>query len=362
MKVRVVTDPDQLVALGPAWAELADAADVPVYAAPFWALTWWRHLGRGALAVRVVEDSAGLVAVLALHGRTRAGRELLRFFGDDFGAVSGTVVAPTQPEAGSVLWDELLSVPGRVVDLRRHRLSGPGLDALWRSPGRHWSAQVDNVCPVIAAAHPDEFLRGRGSRLRRVLTRAPKLAAADGLDVERAVHTDFGDVERLLPEMQTVWDAAEAAHPRTHFLAGAHRGFTLDLLRTSAEQGRLALCVTRIGGELAGCAFGYRVGRVWYYSGPRFHPDRQRYSPGHLTLQSLVEHALGAGDSLDLLLGGQDYKWQWSTGSYSVANVLAASSPGGLRTASAGLRGLEWAQGRAWRLRRRLQRSADGDT
>jgi starch synthase len=361
MKVRVLTEPDQLAAISSAWAELADAADGALHGAPLWAQTWWRHLGRGSLAMRVVEDAAGLVAVMPLHGRTRAGRELLRFFGDELGSLSGVVAAPDRPEAAALLWEDLLSVPDRVVDLRRHRLTGPGLDPLWRLPEAHWIATVSNVCPVISAGGVDDFIRSRGSRLRRVLTRAPKLAAADGVDVDRRVLTDFGDVERLLPELQALWDAAEAAHPRTHFLAGPLRSFSIDLLRTAGDEGRLAVSVTRVGETLAGSAFGYRVGNAWSYSGPRFHPAYQRYSPGHLTLLSLVEHVLGRGDRLDLLLGGQDYKWQWCTGSYSVADVLATHSARSLRTARVGLQSLEWAQTRAWRLRQRLGRAAPGD-
>lgn len=355
MDVEVVTSYEQLEQLRSEWTALADAADAPIHVTPFWALAWWRHLGRGSLRVSVVRDGGRLVAVLPLHGRVRAGYEVLRFVGDELGSTSCAVVSPRRPEAGAQLWEELLSQDRRVLDLRRHRLAGMGLDAPWRLAASHWQAAVSNVCPVIAGQEsaPD-FLAGRGSRLRRVLTRAPRLAVEDGCPPETFVVSDVAGVERLLPELLVLWDAAESANPRTHFLRPPYDAFTRDVLFEAAREGRLALTGVRLGGTLAGAAFGYRVGAMYHYSGPRFHPDFQRYAPGHLTLWELVQHALEDGNGLDLLLGGQDYKWQWATSSYSVADVLAAGSSRALAAARYGLRGVQWAQDHTWGLRRRL--------
>jgi CelD/BcsL family acetyltransferase involved in cellulose biosynthesis len=350
VKVRVVTDAQELASLATAWSELADAADAPIHATPFWALPWWRHRGRGHLRVSVVEGSAGIVALMPLHSRVRAGREVLRFLGDDLGSVSGAVVAPGHEDAAVALWEELAGGSDRRLDLRRHRLDGLGLQPLWQTAAVRWSAVVSNVCPVVSGSAPgkpetvEDYLSNRGSRLRRTLSRAPRLAADAGLEVRTELLTDLADVQRLMPELRALWDAAEADNPRTHFLAGDLAAFTDEVLAGAAQQGRLALPVTWIGPQLAGAAFGYRVGQTWSYSGPRFDPALQRYSPGHLTLRRLTEHVLGRGERLDLLLGGQDYKWQWATSSYDVADVLAAGSESGL----------QWAQLRAYRARQRL--------
>ena len=354
--VEVVTSYEQLDELRPEWTALADAADAPIHVTPFWALAWWRHLGRGDLRVWVARERGRVVAVLPLHSRVRGGYEVMRFFGDELGSTSCAVVAPGRPEAGAELWGELLAEPRRILDLRRHRLAGSGLDAPWRLGAAHWHAGVSNVCPVVAPGQAmSAFFEGRGSRLRRALSRAPRLAADDGLTVESFVLTDADDVRRLLPELLPLWDAAESANPRTHFLRPPYDAFTHDVLTEAATEQRLALTGLRLGGALAGAAFGYRVGRMYHYSGPRFDPQFQRYSPGHLTLQTLVEHALGAGAGLDLLLGGQDYKWQWANTSYSVADVLAAGSPRALTAARYGLRGVQWAQDRTWKVRSRLR-------
>jgi CelD/BcsL family acetyltransferase involved in cellulose biosynthesis len=357
MKVEIVTSLERLEELRPAWTDLADAADAPIHATPFWAIPWWRHHGRGALRVGVVHDSGGLGAVMTLHERARGGFRVARFFGDDLGSTSTAVVRPGAPEAGTKLWEELLSDRDRVLDLRRHRLFGAGLDALWRSGDQNWTAGVSNVCPVVASEGSfDSYLAGRGSRLRRVLTRAPKLALDDGYDVETFVCTTEDGVLGLFDELLPLWDAAEVANPRTHFLRPPYADFTREVLTGAAREQRLALVGTRISGSLAGAAFGYRVGSMYHYSGPRFHPDLQRYSPGHLTLRRLVEHAFANNCGLDLLLGGQEYKWQWASTSYSVADVLAAGSPRALRAARYGLRGVQWAQDHSWALRQRLRR------
>lgn len=351
--MRVADSLEELTDIRIAWARLADTTDAPLYAAPFWCVTWWRHLGRGSMAVRVVDDGDDIACVLPLHGRRRAGWEVLRSFGDDVGAVPAPAVAESNVAAAETLWAELLGSNRRAIDLHRMRLDPASEVALGRLTRGAWRTSEVDVCPVVIADDVDSYLATRDSRLRRVLKRAPRLAADDGHELRTTVSGDAADVERLLPELDRLWDAAEAAYPRTHFLRGAMRGFTLDLLRTAAEEDRLALVATHVGDTLAASAFGYRVGRCWYYSGPRFDPAFQRYAPGHLTLRGLVEHALGRGDRLDLLLGGQDYKLQWSTGSYPVRAFVGAASARQLAFASASLRGLDRAQLALWRLRHR---------
>jgi len=328
MAVQVLRSPSEMGDLPERWAALADTDGARHYAQPFWSLAWWRHLGHGELHVAVVESGGRLAALAPLYRRRRLGVDTLRFLGSDILGVSEVLVAPGQDTAGDELWAFLLDQPRCMLELRHHRLAGGGIDTLRRAENHAWKAQRGPASPVVDIAGSwDDYWRGRRKNFRREVERRHRVAERERLPVKVEVVVEPGDVEKRLQDVTAVFDAAERAQPKLHFLAGDYRPFTIDMLQWAAEESRLALFILYFDDRPAATAWTFRSGTRISAGGTRFDPAFGRLSPGHLLWRVMLEHAF-AGDFTEVDLGPGDmpYKREWSTGSYDTLEITASSS------------------------------------
>ncbi len=326
--VRLIESLSELEALSESWAALSDAAGARHYAQPFWCLAWWRHFGHGDIHVLAVESEERLLALAPLRRSHRFGIDVLTFPGRDLGPVMEIVVAPGEVQAAEELWVSLLGQHRWVLDLPNHPLDGNAVKVLRRMERSNCAVTLEATCPTVRTSSSwDEFLQGRDGNLRRKLRRADQAAEREGLPLRVEIGERPEDVNRLLPDVDRIYEVAEREQPRLHFLAGELRAFTVEILREAARASRLALVVLYAGEEPVATAFGFRSGDALCYSGPRFDPAYSRFSPGHLVLAALIEHAHRVGMAeVDLLLGDTRYKREWSTGSYETVRIEAASS------------------------------------
>ncbi len=326
--VRRVEALSELEALSESWAALSDAAGARHYAQPFWCLAWWRHFGHGDLHVVTVESEGRLLALAPLRRSHRFGIDVLTFPGRDLGPVMEIVVAPGEEQAAEELWMNLQGHGRWVLDLPNHRLGGSAVKVLRRMEGSNCAVTLEATCPTVQTSSSwDEFLKGRDGNLRRKLRRANQAAEREGLPLRVEIGERPEDVDRLLPDLDHIYEIAERAQPRLHFLAGELRAFTIEILQEAARAKRLALVVLYVDEQPVATAFGFRSGDALCYSGPRFDPAFSQLSPGHLVLAALIEHAHRIGVAeVDLLLGDTRYKREWSTGSYDTVRIEAASS------------------------------------
>jgi CelD/BcsL family acetyltransferase involved in cellulose biosynthesis len=328
MKVRVLTSLEELEQSRHSWDELADAAGARQFTRWSWCSPLWRHLGRGRLCVIVCEEDGLLVSLAPLHERQLMGLRFTRFLGHGFGTVSEILVAPGHDRAAAYVWDHLLASPNRFVELLEYEAGRGGLaalamrgDALTRVRGR-------DRCPVIElSGSADDYLRSRPKSLRRALRVAEQRLAEAGTKHHTEVVTTPERLDAVLPEVVSVYDLAEQATPRQHFLAGPLAAFTRELLHRSAEEARLRLFLSRVDGVpvsfdiafAAECRLSVWVGR--------FHPGFAHVSPGHLSQRAIVQRAGCEGlTEIDLLLGDHAYKRRWSTSEYETLEVTAAPS------------------------------------
>ena len=322
--MEVVRDANRLSALGPAWAELADAAGARAFARPAWCRAWWEALGRGELAVVTVRSGTDLVALAPFHVRRRAPMYPVRFLGHGLGAVSAPVVEPGATDAAARLWDAVLG-RRRVLDLIEFDERTESLTTLQDGP---WAVRIEprDICPVIRLSSDfDGYLASRSSDLRRILRRAHR--RLEGRRVEHTVEvaSDPDAVARLLPDVVRITDAAEAAKPRQHLFEGRWAGFTRTLLSSAAAVGDVHLFVGRVGGEPSAYAVLLRDGgglAMWLN---RHDPAFADVAPGHLLLHEMVRHGCGHGVThLDLLIGDDRYKRLWANDRYQTLTVTAA--------------------------------------
>ncbi len=341
-EVREVTEP---------WAALADAAGARHSMQPFWCLPWWSHIGKGELYVAVVESGGGLAALAPFYRRRRMGVDTLRFLGSNILGVGEVLVAPGQEAAGDELWDFLLTRPHSALDLCQHRLGGPGSDALRRTEGHRWRAELGPASPFVTVAGSwDDYWSGRRGKFRRELLRTEKLAERENMPVRVEVASEMGDIDKRLPDATRIFDVATRAQPRLNLLAGTFRSFTLDMFKRAAQEERLALFVLYLGDTPAATAFMLRSGETIGGGGLRFDHALGRFSPGQLMLRHVLTWVFASGCT-EFDFGPRDafYKRQWSTGTYDTVEVSAFSS-GPVRALQLGKEALQRAQ---TKLRRR---------
>lgn len=338
-QVEVVDDLDRAEALAAEWDELAGACGAGPSAWSGYALTWWRHLGRGRLLVVVVRRDGRLVALAPLHERRAGPVGVVRWLGHGIGTVAELLVHPGAAGAGAAeaLWAALDS-PRRVLQLTESRDGGPGLDAFAAGAGRRTTVERRDRCPVVdpvqdAAthlAHPDR------RRMRRTVRVAERRLDTAGASWQVEVADDPASWAALLPAVAAVYDESEAAKPRIHLLSGRWAAFTEAFLADAfesrralalvgflddADQGATPVCfdLLLLSGASGSAATSW-VGR--------FAPRAASWSPGHLLQAAGLDHLAARGVvRLDLGLGDDDYKRRWATGGYDTLEVLHGRRP-----------------------------------
>lgn len=333
MRVRTITCLPDLVQLIPAWSRLADDAEATMFLRPFWCLTWWEHLGRGALVVVVVEDGDDLVALAPLHRRRLGMVDVYRFLGHGLGAVSELLIAPGRETDAELVWEEVLSRGPVFLQLVEYRDAGHGLKALEAHPGADVRATSHDVCPVIAfEGSIDEFLatrrKGHRRNLRKTQARLDEQGATFVMDV---VETPEG-LDETFAEIAAVYHAAEAVNPRLDLFSPPWVSFTATLLRRAALDGHLRLCIGRIDGRPVTADVAFLTPRRLALWAGRYDPADRVLAPGHYALRHIVAQALDEGRVVDLQLGDDRYKQTWTHDSYTTLSVQAASGSLASRT------------------------------
>jgi CelD/BcsL family acetyltransferase involved in cellulose biosynthesis len=325
VRAEVVGTVADLERLAPVWDSLCDEAGAPVLNRPFWCIPWARQLRQSRAEVVTVFDGADLVALVPLQVRSYGGVELTRFFAHGTGTVS-TVVAPTgRADAAAVAWDTALRGHRRFAQLLGCRgaepCDVPGL------AGHPVEAGDRDACLVVDCTTPfPEYLAGRHKKLRENLRRADRaLAARGGFEVE-VVTTENRWLE-VRSEVLGVFDAAEQAQPRQHFLRGPLSAFTDEMLSRAAADGVLRVFLGRVEGKPTsfGIVF-WKAGTLSYWL-TRFDPRWRGESVGVLLQRAVIADGFDLGaHRIDLMLGDGPHKRRWSTGSYATVGVQTASS------------------------------------
>lgn len=326
----VTTTEAEAEALAPEWRELGSVAGAGPFTGPEYGLSWWRHRGRGRLHIVTVRCTGQLVALAPLHVRPLAGLSAVRWLGHGLGTVGQVLVRPGYSAAASAVWQHLAGLPRVLLDLLEYRDDGGGLAELRRSEALTVSAGLRDVCPVIELDGLDsaETLLSRLNRrhrLRRSMARAERELQLQGAVFETETATDLDGWRRLLPAVEAVYDAAEAAQPRLHLLRPPWRDFLVEFLESMVGRGEATVFLARVGGRPAGFEVTIDSTGTRAHWLSRFDPAFGPTSPGHLLMRSIVDAAIARGlERCDLLIGDGPHKLPWATASYDTLTVHAA--------------------------------------
>jgi alpha-maltose-1-phosphate synthase len=327
MRARVVSSLHEADGLRPAWDALADETGATIAARPFWCLSWWRALGRGRLLVAVAERDGELLALAPLHERSLLGARVVRFLGHGVGVVSELLVRPDEEGAAEAVWRALPASRRGSLQLVGYRDGTAGLPALRRAVRVVRSVRSDR-CPVVdLGGGADAVLAARPKRLRATLRRAEARLSEAGWKHEVDLIADPDALEHALGEMRRVHDLADAGRSRQHLLAPPYDSFTVEMLRRAAREGRLRVFLGRVGSTVVSYDAAFVSGRRLEAWLGRVDPAYRDFAPGHLALRAIVRRAASEGlGAVDLGLGDDVYKRQWSKDGYDTLTVQAAAS------------------------------------
>ena len=328
----VIDDLAAAESLAPEWDALADAIGAGPLVRSAYCLSWWRGMGPGRLQVATVRDGDRLVALAPLHARRVGPVEVLRWLGHGLGTVSEALVLPEREDAARLLWERVAG-PRRVLDLVESRAAAPALAPLVAldRQRRRTTVEPRDACPVIDLEGDGlEHVRRPGSKnLRKVLKRADAALADAGRTFSVEVALDVDLFDKLLPDIRTAFDVAEAAKPRQHLLEPPYEAFVLPYLREEIARGQAVALVGYLDDQpitflLAMITPVTSTLSLWI---SRYVPDSEQFSPGHLLLRSTFQWAAGHGlTRVDQLLGVSQTKRQWSSDTYETVDVRHGSA------------------------------------
>lgn len=306
LRVEAITDYQSLLALEPAWNQLADQAGVDH---PFqfdWVRTWWEHFGGGKkLLVLVVRDGdqPQAIAPLLLNRQRMYGLKLrqLEFFHNDTTPRLDFLVARPDPEIYAALWKYLVGLHEVWDAIKLCQVPGgsPTLEH-WNSLARAegflagvW--RCSNSPYLLLNGNWDDHLAGLRSDYRCELRRQERhLEELGPLELELVCSPD--EVAAAIEETALMpaagWKAKECAGIGRR---SDTRRFYARLAERFSARGWLHLHFLRLNKQRIAFGFGvnYRNRLFVLRSGCR--PEFASYAPYSVLLSRVIRRSFECG-------------------------------------------------------------------
>lgn len=310
------------------WHDLAVATSAQPTMTPAYAINWWEHQGQGDLHVLTARRDGVLVGLAPLHRRSLAPRgprtlTFVRWLGHGTGSVGHVIAASEDRLVRGALWEAIQNrTPGfDLVDI-------PKPELVWMTA--HAEVVATDRCPT-AALEPgwtvEDYLRGGvRKRARRELARTTKRLTEGNATSRIARGATWADIEALLPDLLTVYDAAEDEVARLHLLQGHLLPFFGGFLKEAAGQGLVDVFVGYVNDEPAAFDILITVGTVSHTILGRYHPAAREWGVGHLLMEAMAARACARGSRVfNLQVGDDDYKRAWTDGGEDLVSVVGSS-------------------------------------
>jgi len=316
--------------LGAEWGDLFQRANPEnIFLSFGWMSTWWKHFGKGQLAVIAMRDSAGrLVAVAPFYiARSSAGlgSRRLGFLADDhvgsdylnvladarFGVAAVEEIARTL-FAHRRFWD--------YIELR-DTANSPLMAALTAelgSRGMRVFETTRRVCRYIPLPPTfEKYLAGISSGLRANYRRRWRALQREH-QAECLAVSGAADLERHFPMLIALHRMRfEQREAESAFLAPGVLEFHAEAMRVLAAQGFARLFLLRAGGDSVAALYGFSVGRTFQFYQCGMHPGWVRYGLGQVLIGNAIEQTIAGGHAtFDFLRGDETYKTQWADRSH----------------------------------------------
>ena len=312
--------------LGAEWDSLFQRANPEnIFLSFGWMSTWWKHFGKGQLAVIAVRDSDGrLVAVAPFYvARSSAGlgARRLGFLADEHvGSDYMNVLADGRFGAAVVeeiarnlvahhdLWD--------YIELRDTADSPlmAALSARLVSRGMCVFEAARRACRYVPLPPTFEKYMARISTSLRANYRRRWRALQHEHQGECLAVSDAAELERHFPSLIALHRMRFAERvEESAFLAAGVPEFHFEAMRVLAAEGFVRLFVLKAGGEAVAALYGFRVGQTFQFYQCGMHTGRLRQGVGQILIGNAIEHTIAGGQAtFDFLRGDESYKAQWA--------------------------------------------------
>jgi CelD/BcsL family acetyltransferase involved in cellulose biosynthesis len=313
-----------------------------------WLSAWWRRHGAGVeVAVHTVRQGGRLVGALPLYTERRRGLRTTRLLGGRGSALGDLLVSPDAS-------DEVERLLGGAVESMRH-------DVLWFS-GLDASSRLASALPLRLQERVESpvldltegwqavYRAKTNSRKRKVHGRRLRRLAELG----RLELTVARTADELLPALEDAFAVHEArwrGQPDTSgFSTPAGRAFHRDAIAQLAADDVPRIATLKVGGRPIAFQLCFELEGRLYMHRLAFDPDFAPFSPGILTMLSVLEAAAGEGvHTVEYLGAGELYKLEWADRLEPLHDAVATGSALGSAHVRLELAGI--------RLRRRAKRS-----
>jgi len=332
LDAEVVSDPERLAELAPAWDALAVACGRPL-CAPAWMLAWWRHLpAPGArLSVVAVHDGEELVAIAPFVAEPKgAWRIDLRMLG---GAMprTGPIALPGRE------WDAAQAVAGALARARPRGdvlalESGPvgshwprALAERWpgplRPPLRRYYVQ-DSYVVSLAAGSFEEWMTEKGSHFRKRMRKVRRdVEALGGVARISTAETLSADVAAFMRLHASRWEGRgeSAIVVRERQLTAVYE----EVAAVHLADGRFRLYLLELDGEpVAAELLAAAGGEVASINGG-WDEAHAKVGVSNACMLHAIEDAFARGDArLDWGPGDQLFKRRFADGNDPVCWTL----------------------------------------
>jgi CelD/BcsL family acetyltransferase involved in cellulose biosynthesis len=295
-----------------------------------WQRTWWKHLGRGTLAVVSIRDDTNkLQGIGPWFIEELDGQRTVRTIGckDVSDYLSCLARTDCQSQVFDTLLDFMLSPDApkwNSFSLCNVPEDSPTLNLLPQIAQKHnFSVEIqdEDVCPIVHLPdNYEKYLEGLDKKQRHELRRKRRRAEEYGVncyivgpehDLDEEIDAFFG-----LMAMSTPDKAAFLQEP-------GHKSFFHEMGHVMLDQGYLELIFLTIEGQRAAAMwqFAYHNRMMLYNSG--LNPSAySALSPGIVLLTFSVEDAIQRGCTLyDFLQGNEEYKYRMGAVTTTVHNL-----------------------------------------
>jgi CelD/BcsL family acetyltransferase involved in cellulose biosynthesis len=319
-----------LSSLGAELEDLHAATGAPLTARRTWLQAWIDSFQQFHPVVVGVDGPDGRLDALAVLGARRE-----RWFGRIVAGGHGPSDAVMLPARDLQAARRLAEAIGRELDHQpspwvlglRHVVASDLVAERLHGGLGHTRIAAGDVSPMLRADNGGSLRSYVTSSHHRGISRVRNRMVRERLEPQTQHLYDADSIIRVLPEVERVYRSRDRALGRRCLLDVApHRDFFRLVVQRHAEQGQVCLSTLELEGRLAAYTLCFLDGDTFRMWNHRFDPDRGRWSPGKLSVDDSVAHALERGcRAYDFMRGSEAYKNSYAN-RWPVARDLYASS------------------------------------
>jgi CelD/BcsL family acetyltransferase involved in cellulose biosynthesis len=301
----VITDPDALEALAPAWLALCQKNQVTPFQTPMWLLPWWRNFGSNDLTVIVSRNGDSIDAIAPLY--------ILRDDESDesLGMFLGTGISDYLDVIGdaTLVIDEMSKLNCQLWDLHQLQPSSSML-AVPLPDGFSENVEDQEACPVLPLAGKTFETLGSAHLQKKLRYYRRALERTGEVRIETPTADTLDDLLTSLFELH-------AARWKRRDLPGvladdASQQFHRDAARRMLDAGMLRMYAIHYNDRIVAVFYGFAMHGIVYYYLSGYDPDLEKLSIGTILVAHAVEQAIRDGaTTFDFLRGAEEYKYAW---------------------------------------------------